>query len=285
MINLDKYQEVYDIYALTNTQIEMNTGMTAKKFTECFNDTSTISFEAINNFRTLYGINPRFLNTDSFIKQEYIIKNSNLENSILMKEWNFLRYIHYFYNLFISYVVVPNYDLSLPDITKELKKLKLKNYQPEVIAKHIRELLVETYETQYMDVMLEKLGIRIVKRSLLKYGLNSYHVWIDYIPYIVVDKDINNKKYHISKEFYLLLDSSSTTDNKYKKYADTFKLNTKVYRDSKQLFEIISLLSEDNPNFLNEVMLQHELNIKFFNKLFSLDSTTISHFKKENIYE
>ncbi|MDT0704290.1 hypothetical protein RM652_14265 [Mammaliicoccus sciuri] len=67
--------------------------------------------------------------------------------------------------------------------------------------------------------------------------------------------------------------------------ADSFHIYFELYRDSNSLAEVITLLSEDNPNFLKDFMLQHELNIDFFNKLFELHPSTIKYLKSKKVYE
>ncbi|WP_394882261.1 hypothetical protein [Mammaliicoccus sciuri] len=285
MINLDKYQAVYDIYGLTNNQIEMNTGLTKKEFSEYFSNETTISLEAIKNFEKLYGIDYKFLNTASFIREDYEIINNSLVEPILAKELNYLKYIHYFYSSLIDLVVIPDYEVYLSDISKYYRKLKIQGLDSFKIAKNMRNFLQDTFESKKLDVILEKLGVRIVKRSLLRYGIKSYHVWIEDIPYIVVDKHINNKRYHIAKEFMHILVPKTLTEEENHFLADSFHIYFELYRDSNSLVEVITLLSEDNPNFLKDFMLQHELNIDFFNKLFELHPSTIKYFKSKKVYE
>ncbi|MEB8265341.1 hypothetical protein [Mammaliicoccus sciuri] len=67
--------------------------------------------------------------------------------------------------------------------------------------------------------------------------------------------------------------------------ADSFHIYFELYRDSNYLAEVITLLTEDNPNFLKDFMLHHELNIDFFNKLFELHPLTIKYFKSQKVYE
>lgn len=51
MINLDKYQAVYDIYGLTNNQIEMNTGLTEKEFNEYFSNEKQLVLKLLKTLR------------------------------------------------------------------------------------------------------------------------------------------------------------------------------------------------------------------------------------------
>lgn len=57
---LNKYKEIYDIYGLTNAQIEMNTGLSAKEFINRFDNPKTVSFDAILQFTKLYDIDRKF---------------------------------------------------------------------------------------------------------------------------------------------------------------------------------------------------------------------------------
>lgn len=137
----------------------MNTGLTEKEFNEYFSNEKTISLEAIKNFEKLYGIDYKFLNTDSFIIEDYGIINNSLDESILATE----------------------------------------------------------EENHFLAA--------------------SFHIYFE------------------------------------------------LYRDSNSLTEVITLLTEDNLNFLKDFMLQHDLNIDFFNKLFELHPSTIKYFKSQKVYE
>lgn len=62
---LNKYKEIYDIYGLTNAQIEMNTGLSTKEFINRFDNPKTVSLDAILQFTKLYDIDRKFLNLPS----------------------------------------------------------------------------------------------------------------------------------------------------------------------------------------------------------------------------
>lgn len=219
---LNKYKEIYDIYGLTNAQIEMNTGLSAKEFINRFDNPKTVSLDAIIQFANLYDIDRKFLNLPSFISGNYEFEQYNISDSILKKEMNFLKYVDYFHRVFLYYLNIPMYEVSFSEFIKEHKKRLLSGIPVRKNAAHDREMLVEVYESNNISVLLENMGIRIMKRSILKYGISSYHVWINKVPYIVVDRDVNYKARIIAKELRMLMGINQNEIDELTQYVDEF---------------------------------------------------------------
>lgn len=268
---LNKYKEIYDIYGLTNTQIEMNTGLSANDFINRFNDPKTVSFDAIIQFTNLYDIDKKFLNLPSFINQNYVFEKYNISDSILKEEMNFLKYVDYFYEVFLDYLKIPLYEVSFSEFVKEHKKRMLLGMPIRKNATHGHKMLVEVYESNNISVLLGKMGIRIMKRSILKYGISSYHVWINKVPYIVVDRDIKYKSRIIAKELYLLMDINQNEMEELEQYVDGFSHGLVMTKDSKELFEILYILKEDRTFLIDGVMKEYGLSEDFLYKLLNFD--------------
>lgn len=280
MPNLDKYREIYDIYGLTNTQIEMYTGLSSKEFVNCFNNTYTLSIDAIIQFTKLYDIDKKFLQTPSFINQNYEFEHYNISDAILKQEMNFLKYTDYFYEVFLDCLTIPLCEVSFTDFIKEHKKRMLSGMPVRKNAAHDCKMLVEVYESNNISVLLGEMGIRILKRSIMKHGISSYHIWINSVPYIVVDRDANYKARIIAKELRLLMGINHNEIDELDQYVDEFSRGLKMTKDSKELFDILYIIKEDQPDLIESIMKEYGLSEDFLYKLYNFDTSTIEVLQK-----
>lgn len=143
MTNLDKYREIYDIYGLTNAQIEMNTGLTSNEFINSFNNPHTVSIDAIKQFTKLYDIDKTFLQLTSFINENYVFEQYNISDAILKQEISFLKYVVYFYEVFLDCLTIPLSEVSFKDFIKEHKKRMLSGMPVRKNAANDRKILLE----------------------------------------------------------------------------------------------------------------------------------------------
>ncbi|MEB8265407.1 hypothetical protein [Mammaliicoccus sciuri] len=277
---LNKYKEIYDIYGLTNAQIEMNTGLSAKEFINRFDNPKTVSLDAIIQFTNLYDIDRKFLNLPSFISGNYEFEKYNISDSILKQEMNFLKYVDYFHHVFSDYLNIPMYEVSFSEFIKEHKKRLLSGMPVRKNAAYDREMLVEVYESNNISVLLENMGIHIMKRSILKYGISSYHIWINKVPYIVVDRDVNYKARIIAKELRMLMGINQNEIDELTQYVDEFSRGLRMTKDSQDLFEIFYILKKDDVYLIDSVMKEHGLSEKFLYKLFNFDESTMELLEK-----
>lgn len=114
----------------------------------------------------------------------------------------------------------------------------------------------------------------------MKHGISSYHIWINSIPYIVVDRDANYKARIIAKELRLLMGINHNEIDELDQYVDEFSRGLKMTKDAKELFDILYIIKEDQPDLIGSIMKEYGLSEDFLYKLYNFDTSTIEVLQK-----
>lgn len=280
MIVLDKYEEVNSIYGLTAKQTYMHTGLTIDQFIKQLSSSKTIDIKTIKAFERLFGINFNFFKRPSFIDQGLNMEYPFTEKYIIDQEKIYLLYAHYFYNVIVNEVRFTKENVNFKEFTKIHDKFKIQSRHLKGSAIADKNYLISDFKKRNLMFILEKMGVRILTRSLMKYGVEFYSIWIENTPYIVLDKHTNQPKYALAKGLYELLNKSNSkyterVKQEAIKYGQYLQNDFVTYRYPQLIVSILMTLEKSYKLYTDSLMAKYDLNKQFLYKLFDFDTKSI----------